>query len=49
MRENLAKELSVEVGSVSVKAKTGEGLDAVGKGEAVSAQAVALLISNTTA
>lgn len=44
MRDNLAKTMSAEVASVSVKAKTAEGLDAVGKGEAVMAQAVVLLI-----
>ena len=43
MRENLAKALGVEAGCVSVKAKTGEGMDAIGRGEAVSAQAVVLL------
>ncbi len=43
MRENLAKTLNVDGGCVSVKAKTGEGLDAVGRGEAVSAQAIVLL------
>ncbi len=43
MRDNLARTLNVEVGCVSVKAKTGEGLDAVGSGEAVSAQAIVLL------
>jgi 2-C-methyl-D-erythritol 2,4-cyclodiphosphate synthase len=43
MRENLAKTLNVEIGSVSVKAKTSEGLDAVGRGQAVGAQAVVLL------
>ena len=43
MRENLAKTLDIDLGGVSVKAKTGEGLDAVGRGEAVSAQAVVLL------
>ena len=43
MRENLAKALNVEISSISVKAKTGEGLDAVGRGEAVSAQAIVLL------
>jgi 2-C-methyl-D-erythritol 2,4-cyclodiphosphate synthase len=43
MRENLASILGVEPGCVSVKAKTGEGLDAVGELRAVSAQAVVLL------
>jgi len=43
MRENLADALRLNVTSVSVKAKTGEGLDAVGRGEAVSAQAIVLL------
>ena len=33
IRETLAKILQVECGCVSVKAKTGEGLDAVGRGE----------------
>ena len=43
MRVNLARALSVDVECVSVKAKTGEGLDAVGRGEAVAAQAIVLL------
>jgi len=43
MRENLARTLDADIGCVSVKAKTGEGLDAVGRGEAVAAQAVVLL------
>jgi 2-C-methyl-D-erythritol 2,4-cyclodiphosphate synthase len=43
MRDNLAKTLNVESNCVSVKAKTGEGLDAVGRGEAVCAHAVVLL------
>lgn len=46
MRTNIAEILGVELGSVSIKAKTGEGLDAVGQGLAVSAQAVVLLQSN---
>jgi 2-C-methyl-D-erythritol 2,4-cyclodiphosphate synthase len=45
MREKLAQTLGVEPDCVSVKAKTGEGLDAVGRGEAVSVQAVILLES----
>ena len=43
MRAKLAEVLSVELDCVSVKAKTGEGLDAVGSGSAVTAQAVVLL------
>ena len=43
MRERLAHTLAVDVNCVSVKAKTGEGLDAVGEGRAVTAQAVVLL------
>jgi 2-C-methyl-D-erythritol 2,4-cyclodiphosphate synthase len=45
MRERIAEALGINVGCVSVKAKTGEGLDAVGKGLAVSAQAVVLIES----
>ena len=45
MRERIAEALGIDVGCVSVKAKTGEGLDAVGKGLAVSAQAVVLIES----
>jgi len=43
MREKLAGVLEVDANCVSVKAKTGEGLDAVGDGRAVTAQAVVLL------
>ncbi|HYY56178.1 MAG TPA: 2-C-methyl-D-erythritol 2,4-cyclodiphosphate synthase [Pyrinomonadaceae bacterium] len=43
MRENLSRTLGVDINCVSVKAKTGEGLDAVGRGLAVTAQAVVLL------
>jgi 2-C-methyl-D-erythritol 2,4-cyclodiphosphate synthase len=43
MRDNLARTLEIESGCVSVKARTGEGLDAVGRGEAVTVQAVVLL------
>lgn len=46
MRTNIAEVLGVEIGSVSVKAKTGEGLDAVGQGLAVTAQAAVLMESN---
>src|ERR687894_3078953 len=43
MRRKLAEVLGVDLECVSVKAKTGEGLDAVGAGAAVTAQAVVLL------
>jgi len=43
IRETLAKTLQVDSGCISVKAKTGEGLDAVGRGEAVTVQAIVLL------
>ena len=46
MRENIAGVLGVDAGCVSVKAKTGEGLDAVGQGLAVTAQAAVLMESN---
>ncbi|CDM65502.1 2-C-methyl-D-erythritol 2,4-cyclodiphosphate synthase [Pyrinomonas methylaliphatogenes] len=46
MREKLAAILGVSAERVSVKAKTGEGMDAVGEGRAISAQAVVLLMRN---
>jgi 2-C-methyl-D-erythritol 2,4-cyclodiphosphate synthase len=46
IRERVAEIIGLEVGAVSVKAKTSEGLDAVGRGEAMSATAVALLESD---
>ena len=46
MRENIAGILGIDATCVSVKAKTGEGLDAVGHGLAVTAQAAVLMESN---
>ena len=43
MRERIAEILGVDLTCVSVKAKTGEGLDAVGQGLAVTVQAVVLM------
>lgn len=43
MRQNIANVLGIDISCVSVKAKTGEGLDAVGQGIAVTAQAAVLM------
>ena len=43
IRERIAEIAQVEYGAVSVKAKTAEALDAVGRGEAMAATAVVLL------
>ncbi len=45
MREALAAVLGLPVGAVSVKAKTAEGLGAVGEGRAIEAHAVAAIES----
>lgn len=46
MRERIAKIAAVPAECVSVKARTNEGLDAVGRGEAIAAQAIVLLERN---
>ena len=43
IRSQLASALEVPIDCVSVKGKTNEGVDAVGRGEAIAAHAVALL------
>ena len=43
MRENIARALEIDVSCVSVKAKTGEQVDAVGERRAVRAEAIVLL------
>jgi 2-C-methyl-D-erythritol 4-phosphate cytidylyltransferase/2-C-methyl-D-erythritol 2,4-cyclodiphosphate synthase len=45
IEERLAEALGVDAGRVSVKGKTNEGVDAVGRGEAIAAHAVCLLSS----
>ena len=44
MRQRLAQALLVSVAQVNVKAKTAEGLGPVGRGEAIEARAVCLLV-----
>jgi 2-C-methyl-D-erythritol 4-phosphate cytidylyltransferase/2-C-methyl-D-erythritol 2,4-cyclodiphosphate synthase len=46
MRANVAGVLGVPMGAVSIKGKTNEGVDAVGRGEAIAAHAVAVLVTS---
>ena len=43
MRAAVAGALGIDAARVSIKGKTNEGVDAVGRGEAIAAHAVALL------
>jgi 2-C-methyl-D-erythritol 4-phosphate cytidylyltransferase/2-C-methyl-D-erythritol 2,4-cyclodiphosphate synthase len=43
MRASVARALGIDVARVSIKGKTNEGVDAVGRGEAIAAHAVALI------
>ena len=45
MCERLASALDVDVGQVSVKAKTAEGMDGIGRGDAIAVHAVAMLVA----
>lgn len=45
IRERIAEIAGIDLTAVSVKAKTSEGLDAIGRGEAMAATAVVLLES----
>ena len=47
IRAQLASALAVPIDCVSVKGKTNEGVDAVGRGEAIAAHAVALLSNSS--
>src|SRR5574344_1073444 len=44
MKEKLSKELEIEENQISIKAKTKEKLDSVGKEEAIESNAVVLLV-----
>lgn len=43
MRAQIAKTIGLEEGAVNIKAKTAEGLDSIGHGESIAAQAVCTL------
>jgi len=43
MREVLAKSLGISTSAINLKAKTNEGVDAIGHGEAIAAQAIVTL------
>jgi len=45
IRERIAQDLGVDVSRVNVKAKSNEGFDAIGRGEAIATQAIVLLKS----
>lgn len=47
MRKNIAACLQIEVGAISVKATTSEGMSFIGKGEGVAVQAIALIDRQT--
>ncbi len=47
MRANVANTLGLSIDAVSIKGKTNEGVDAVGRGEAIAAHAVAVLVLRT--
>ena len=48
IRARLAATLAIDVSAVGLKGKTNEGVDAVGRGEAIAAHAVAVLVPKAT-
>jgi 2-C-methyl-D-erythritol 2,4-cyclodiphosphate synthase len=47
MRARLAEVMGLDITQVSVKAKTNEGMDAVGRGEGIGVMAIATIEGNT--
>ena len=43
MKKSLASRLDIGIDQIGIKAKTGEKVDAVGRGEAISARVVVLV------
>jgi 2-C-methyl-D-erythritol 2,4-cyclodiphosphate synthase len=48
MRTRIADALGIDRDRVSIKGKTNEGVDAIGRGEAIAAHAVALIAPRTS-
>lgn len=46
MKTKLAEAMNIDPSQLNIKAKTNEGLDAIGRGEAIAAQAVALILKD---
>jgi 2-C-methyl-D-erythritol 2,4-cyclodiphosphate synthase len=47
MKVRLAEAMKISESQINIKAKTNEGLGAIGRGEAIAAQAVALIVGQT--
>jgi len=45
MKARLSEAMNIDQSRINIKAKTNEGLDAIGRGEAIGAQAVALIVA----
>jgi 2-C-methyl-D-erythritol 2,4-cyclodiphosphate synthase len=43
MRTSLAEAMNISESQINIKAKTNEGMDAIGQGDAIGAQAIVLL------
>lgn len=46
MKTRLAEAMEIDPSQLNIKAKTNEGLDAIGRGEAIAAKAVALILKS---
>jgi 2-C-methyl-D-erythritol 2,4-cyclodiphosphate synthase len=49
MRQNIAGDLRLEEGNINIKAKTAERLGAIGRGEGIAAEAIALVTGSAPA
>jgi 2-C-methyl-D-erythritol 2,4-cyclodiphosphate synthase len=49
MKTRLAEAMRISRSQINIKAKTNEGLDAIGAGDAIGAQAVALIVASRSA